>query len=163
MIELRKITKDNFGTVLKLKLAEGQNKFVASNIYSLAEAYVELTNSEKPALPFAIYNDDEVVGFAMMQYEKIDADEFLFTNYGDSAVYCFFRFMIDAKHQRKGYGRQAMAKILEYLKTFPQGEVSAISLSYEPTNEVARKLYASFGFVETGHLEDGEMVARLGL
>ncbi|MCL2376559.1 MAG: GNAT family N-acetyltransferase [Defluviitaleaceae bacterium] len=75
----------------------------------------------------------------------------------------FFCFMIYEAHQGKGLGRQAMVKILEFLRTFPQGEVDSITLLYEPTNEVARGLYASLGFVETGHIEDGEVVARLGL
>ena len=163
MIELRKITYDNWRQVLNLKLAKGQDSFVASNIYSLAEAYVETTNREKPPMPFAIYNGEELIGFAMMEHEEIDEDEMLFMEYGDRAVYNFYRFMIDEKHQGKGLGRQAMEKILEFLRSYPQGEVSAIALSYEPENTVAKKLYASLGFVETGHLEDGEMVARLAL
>ena len=163
MIELRKITRDNFGAVLKLKLADGQENFVASNIYSLAEAYVDSTNSEKPPMPFAIYNGEEVIGFTMMEFEEIDEDEFIFQTFGDKTIYNFFRFMIDEKHQGKGFGRQAMKKVLEFLQTNPQGKADAIFLSYEPTNEVAKKLYESLGFVETGHIEDGEMVARLGL
>ena len=163
MIELRKITHDNWHAVRNMKIAKGQEKFVAPNLYSLAEAYVDMTNNEKPPMPFAIYSDDELVGFTMMEYCEVDEDEMLYENYGDTSTYNFFRFMIDEKHQGKGLGREAMIKILEFLKTFPQGEVNSISLSYEPTNEVARKLYASLGFIETGHLEDGEMVARLGL
>ena len=114
MIELRKITHDNWRQVLKLKLAEGQENFVASNIYSLAEAYVGITNQEKPPMPFAIYNSEELIGFAMMEYEEIDEDEMLFMEYGDKAVYCFFRFMLDEKHQGKGLGRQAIEKILDF-------------------------------------------------
>jgi len=163
MIELRKIDHDNFRAVVKLKLAEGQENYVASNIYSLAEAYVDVMNCEKPPMPFAIYNDDELVGFTMMEHNDIDDDEYLYTEFGDKTTYNFFRFMIDEAHQGKGLGRQAMVKILDYLKSFPQGKVDSISLSYEPTNEVARKLYASLGFVETGHIEDNEMLARLAL
>jgi diamine N-acetyltransferase len=35
------------------------------------------------------------------------------------------------------------------------------ALSYSPQNTVARALYQSLGFVETGEIEDGELVARL--
>jgi len=114
-------------------------------------------------MTFAIYHNEDVVGFAMMEYEAIDDDEFLFTESGDKEVYSFFRFMIGEQYQGKGYGRKAMEKILEFLKSFPQGKVDSIYLSYEPTNEVAKKLYESLGFVETGHIEDGEMVARLAI
>jgi len=36
-----------------------------------------------------------------------------------------------------------------------------VALSYRPDNTVARGLYASAGFVETGEMEDDEVVARL--
>ena len=165
MIELRKIDHDNFHTVLKLKLDPMQENWVASNVYSLAEAYVDHTNNDNPPMPFAIYNDDEVIGFAMMEYCDIkdDDDEPLWVRFKDRTIYNFFRFMIDAKHQAKGYGRQAFAKVLDYLKTQPQGTADAISISYMPENNVARKIYASFGFVETGDMVDGEVVARLAL
>ncbi|ERK58798.1 hypothetical protein HMPREF1983_00698 [Gemella bergeri ATCC 700627] len=36
-------------------------------------------------------------------------------------------------------------------------------LSYEPENEVARKLYHSFGFTETGDMDGNEIIAILKL
>jgi len=165
MIELRKIDHDNWHAVIKLKLNPEQENWVAPNIYSLAEAYVDQMCSDKPPMPFAIYNGDELVGFAMMEYCDIedDEDEPLWVRFKDKAIYNFFRFMIDAKHQGKGYGRQAFGKVLDFLKTQPQGAVDAISISYMPDNDVARKIYAGFGFVETGDFVDGEVVARLAL
>jgi len=41
--------------------------------------------------------------------------------------------------------------------------VKGIGISYEPENEVARKLYAKLGFVETGEVFEGEVVAALKL
>jgi len=35
-----------------------------------------------------------------------------------------------------------------------------VALSYDPQNTVARSLYASMGFVETGEISDDETVAR---
>jgi len=35
--------------------------------------------------------------------------------------------------------------------------------SYEPENELAKKLYASFGFEETGEMDGDEIVAVLKL
>ena len=101
----------------------------------------------------------------MMEYCNIenDDDEPLWVRFKDKAIYNFFRFMIDIKHQGKGYGRQAFEKVLEYLKTQPQGAADAISISYLPENDVARKIYVGFGFVETGDIVDGEVVARLAL
>lgn len=71
--------------------------------------------------------------------------------------------MIDKDHQGKGYGKKAFTKVLDLIKTLPQGNATSVFLSYEPENEVARKLYASFGFVETGDIDEGEVIARLAL
>jgi len=71
------------------------------------------------------------------------------------------RFMIDASHQGKGYGKLAIIQLIEHLKTFPRKPAPSIYLSYKPDNEAARKLYASIGFKETGEISCGETVARL--
>ncbi|GKX68204.1 GNAT family N-acetyltransferase [Inconstantimicrobium mannanitabidum] len=81
----------------------------------------------------------------------------------DENTYWIWRFMVDKQYQGKGYGRKTMEKVLELIKTFPHGKASSIQLSYEPENIVAKTLYASFGFKETGEIEDGELVARLTL
>lgn len=46
MLELHTIDNDNFAAVLRLEVADGQDEFVASNLYTLAEAYVALTTGE---------------------------------------------------------------------------------------------------------------------
>jgi diamine N-acetyltransferase len=69
--------------------------------------------------------------------------------------------MIDQRYQQKGYGKQAMSHILNYIKTFPLGKASFIVLSYKPNNDIAKKMYGSLGFVETGEIIDGELVAKL--
>jgi len=56
-----------------------------------------------------------------------------------------------------------MLKALELIKAFPHGKASVVSLSYEPENVAAKTLYSSIGFVETGNLQYGEMVAKLAL
>lgn len=156
MIELRKITFDNFDECIKLEPNENQKSFVASNIRSLAQAYVALTNNDCIPMPYAIYADDIMVGFIMMSYAEEDEDGF-------ETAYWVWRFMIDKGHQGKGYGKEAMAKALDLIRTFPHGKTSSVYLSYELENVVAKALYASFGFVETGRIEDGEMVAKLTL
>ena len=41
-----------------------------------------------------------------------------------------------------------MRLALDYIRTKPCGNAECCWLSYEPENEVARKLYSSFGFEE---------------
>jgi ribosomal protein S18 acetylase RimI-like enzyme len=70
--------------------------------------------------------------------------------------YCLWRFMIDKRYQGKGYGKKAMQLALDYIRTFPCGKADTCWLSYEPENEVAKKLYASFGFIEQPQFYKGE-------
>ena len=51
--------------------------------------------------------------------------------------------------RKKGFGREAVALGLDFIKSFPCGKSEYCWLSYEPENEVARQLYRLFGFVET--------------
>ena len=55
--------------------------------------------------------------------------------------------MIDKKYQGNGYGKEAMKLAIDFIKTYPSGKTDYCWLSYEPENEVARKLYLSLGFL----------------
>lgn len=156
MIELRKITHDNFEAVLKLNITDEQKGNVDSSIYCLAKAYVKILNDEKPPMIFAICNNDEVIGYVDIGFYKLAESSILHEKYGDKSTYGLNRFMIDKKHQGKGFGKQAMMKVIDYIKSFPQGKADAVSISYWMVNEAARKLYASVGFVETGAIWDGQ-------
>ena len=100
----------------------------------------------------AIYEGDEMVGFVMYNIEQTK---------GEGAF--ISRVMIDHAHQGKGYGKAAFALLLEQIKAEAGPKCKRIGISYEPSNDIARKLYASFGFVETGEIEHGEVIARLPL
>ncbi|HEY8364377.1 MAG TPA: GNAT family N-acetyltransferase [Haloplasmataceae bacterium] len=158
MISLQKITYDNFYEILTLEPFEEQKNFVARNIYSLAEAYVALTNKTSIPETFAIYHDETLVGFTMIAYSEKDEEDD-----DDEDAYHIWRIMIDKKYQGKGYGKKAFAKIIEYIKTFPLGKANIAWLSYSPNNLVAKKLYQSFGFEETNEYENDEVIAVLKL
>jgi ribosomal protein S18 acetylase RimI-like enzyme len=70
-----------------------------------------------------------------------------------------YRFMIDRKHQGKGYGRAALSRRWTRSGRSPgSGSIDR----YMPDNPVAKPFYASFGFVEVGKDEDGE-ISRIWL
>ena len=71
--------------------------------------------------------------------------------------------MIDKAYQNNGFGKEAVKLALDFVKTFPCGKAEYCWLSYEPENQVARKLYSSFGFVETGDMDGEELIAALKL
>ena len=150
-ITLEKITYCNYvKTIWGLSVSRKQKNFVASNANSLAEAYVAITNGGV-ALPFAICKNGKPIGFLMIGYGANDED---FNGEDPEFIkmvknsYCLWRFMIDKRYQGRGYGRKAMELALDYMRTLPCGKADNIWLSYEPENEVAKKLYASFGFIE---------------
>lgn len=145
MVELREINKDNFNECIKLKVSDEQKSFVASNVYSLAQAWV----FQKTAYPFAIYADGVMVGFVMMGF------------YEEKQAYTIWRFMIDARYQGKGYGKKALQLSIDYLRK--EFDVNEIFLSFEQTNAVAEKLYSSMGFQRTGEMAGEEVEMRLDI
>lgn len=154
MPEICPVTKENWKELIALKVREDQKHFVASNLYSIAESqFGEDVPGEGrwDMFPFGIYDDGQPVGFLMISY-----------NYEFARFQGFItRLMVDEKFQGRGYGKFGMDWILEKYRADECMKSAAIS--YEPDNEAARKLYASYGFVETGEIEDGEVLAVLKL
>ncbi len=145
-VTLREITRDNWRECVKIKVEPGQAQFVASNMFSLAQS-----KYEPECVPLAVYDDEQMVGFVMYRPE----------DHGLAKIWFIDRVMIGAEHQNKGYGREAMNLLLERLRS--QKGYSAILISFVPGNEVAQKLYSSLGFTDTGEIEEGELVYRLGM
>ena len=159
MIYIKKVDKNNVWDLLKLEVADEQKNFVATNTESIVEAYLTV-DAGGVALPFGIYCGDTPVGFLMIGYDDLPGEKNPSVSKGN---YCIWRFMIDKKHQGKGFGRQALSAALDHVRSFPCGKAEKCFLSYEPENTVAAKLYHSFGFVENGEYDDGEVIAVLTL
>jgi diamine N-acetyltransferase len=155
MPEVRPVTKDNWRELIKLKVREDQTRFVASNLHSIAEAqfgYDDPEDGHWDMYPFGIYGDSGTpVGFMMYGY-----------NFGAPKMQAFIiRLMVDDKYQGQGYGRFGMKWMLDCFQSNDQ--IRTVAISYEPDNEVGRKLYASLGFVETGEMVEEEVLAILQL
>lgn len=136
-VELREINMDNFRECIKLSVKDDQKKFVASNMYSLAEAKVDNVSN-----PYAIYNGDVMVGFIMYDFDV------------DTKIGWITRLMVDQRYQGKGFGRVAMAQVVDKLKSI--SECKLLQTSFEPSNSAAKTLYLSLGFHLTGEQVDGE-------
>ena len=145
MIRLEEITRENIDEVLALKVDESQRSFVSSNGDSLAQAYVY----PETAFPFAVYEDSTIVGFIMMGYYEV------------KSYYTLWKFMIDSRYQNKGYGRKALELGIRYIQN--RFNASEIYTGVVPGNSVARKLYESVGFKDTGLVELGMEEMRLTL
>lgn len=152
MPEIRPVTKDNWRQLIQLQVRDDQKGFVSPNVYSIAEAQFGFDYEGHWDLnPFGIYDNDEPVGFLMYGF-----------NFEHPRYQAFIiRLMVDEKHQKKGYGRFGMEKMLEVFRA--DERIKEAGISYEPHNEVARNLYASMGFIETGEIVDEEMLALMKL
>lgn len=141
MITLKHITEDNFLDEFNLKLAAGQEAYVSHPIRSLAQAYVYRTQCQ----PFGIYAGDRMVGYVMVIYDY------------DVPEYDVWHMMIDEGQQGRGYGGQALDRVLDYIKTKPFGESNRVTLTCNKQNPIALKLYESRGFVPTGNEDEDEI------
>ena len=152
MPEIRPVTKANWQALIKLKVREDQKHFVASNVYSIAQAqFGDEYEGHWDLHPFGIYEGDIPVGFLMyaLNFEHPTQQAFI------------QRLMVDENFQGKGYGKFGMEWMLELFRA--DQRIKEVSISYEPENEGARKLYASLGFAETGRIVEGEVEAVLKL
>ena len=151
-LTLRPVTADNWRALIKLKVREDQSHFVASNLYSIAEAQFGFEDEGHwDFFPFGAFDDDEPVGFFMYCL-----------NFNHSRFQAFIvRLMVDDKFQGKGFGRGIMRLALDGFRA--DDRIKDVGISYEPENKVAQKLYASLGFIEPGELMEGETLALLNL
>lgn len=143
MVHLKPVTMENLDAVLLLKVKDDQKRFVSSTAESLAQAYV----CPKTAFPFAIYNDDIIVGFIMMGY------------YEEKKYYTLWKLMIDQQYQGRGYGKAALELGIAFLRE--RFRIKEIYTGVIPDNKVAKNLYQSVGFEDTGLFENGMEELRL--
>jgi diamine N-acetyltransferase len=128
-----------------MKVAESQEKMVANNAISIAQAHFE------PCAWFrGIYANETPVGFIMLYDDP------------DEPVYFLWRLLVAEEYQGLGYGRKAIEQLMQYVKTRP----SATELKVSHVKELPGNpgpFYEKLGFEYTGEEEGGELVMRLAL
>jgi diamine N-acetyltransferase len=140
-VSLREVTQETARTIMKLDVAPDQRQFVAPNAVSIAQAYFE-----KKAWFRAIYADETPVGFLMLYDDPEEPQYFL------------WRFMIDARFQEHGFGRQAMQLLFDHVKSQPGAIELLVSHSEGEGNPGG--FYRKLGFEYTGEVEHGELVMK---
>jgi diamine N-acetyltransferase len=144
IVSLRPVTKDNLRDIFRLKVTEAQEQFVANNAVSLAQAHFA-----PEAWYRAIYADETPVGFMMLYDDPAKPEYFL------------WRLLVDAHYQRHGYGRQAIALLVDYVKTRPG--VKELLVSHCQGEGNPGPFYSALGFVYTGTELENELVMSLPL
>jgi diamine N-acetyltransferase len=145
-LSLREITADTLDTILSLKVKGEQENFVASNAVSIAEAYFY----RDVAWFRAIYADETPVGLLML------ADQ------PEKARYFLWRFMIDARYQKFGFGKRAIELLMEHVKTRPNAAELGVCCQPEGDGSPC-SFYEKLGFVYTGEKNEDELVMKLQL
>ncbi len=140
MISLQPINESNFLQAFALEVSEDQQRFVSDPIRSLAQAYVYRDQCQ----PFGIYNDDTMVGYVMVVYDY------------DIPEYDIWHMQMDRNCQNRGYGKQALQRILDYISSKPFGFSNKVTLTCHKDNRTAYHLYASMGFAPTGVMDEDE-------
>ena len=146
-ISLQPVDESNFMDAFQLKLAPEQEAFVSNPVRSLAQAYVYRSQCQ----PFGIFALDRMVGYVMVIYDY------------DIPEYDIWHMMIDRDFQGRGYGKAALGKCLEYIRTKPFGSSNRVALTCNRDNSAARRLYEAFGFRPTGAEDEDEIELALML
>jgi diamine N-acetyltransferase len=144
VVELREVTGATVRAISILHVAPAQRGFVAPNAVSFAEAHYE-----PKAWYRAVVADDVPVGFVMLSVDEVAPEYYL------------WRFMIDQRYQGRGYGRAAIERLIEHVRTLPKA--TELLVSYVPEPGGPEPFYRGLGFEPTGEVDEGEVVARLRL
>ena len=143
-VTLQEVTRDTLRSVIRLSdtLSEQHQKFVASNLYSIAEAYVN-----EHAWVRAIYADDVPIGFLMLSDRPEEASYFL------------WRFMIGGPYQGMGLGRKAIDRLVKHVKTRPGA--TQLGVSCGQGDGSPEGFYVKLGFKHTGEKLGSEIVLNM--
>ncbi|MHA2392131.1 MAG: GNAT family N-acetyltransferase [Promethearchaeota archaeon] len=151
-VTLKKISIKNLHSIFNLKVKPNQENLVAPNAYSIAEAHFTRGSWYR-----AIYLGDLPIGFVMLidgtlKFKKITQK---------SPLMYLWRFMIDGKYQGKGYGKEALQLVIDYVKSRPN--VKEIILHHQNAKGDAGEFYKKVGFKHTGKSQLGELEMKLKL
>ena len=138
---VRPVDASNVDAVLKLSVAAGQKSFVATPERSLAQvAY------EPAGRALALFDGEEAVGMMLLYDARLDKKK-------PAQQLYVWRFMVDARHQRRGLGRLAITWIIEEARRWG---VQEVGLSHVMLPGHAGPFYEKLGFTYTGEVVDGE-------
>lgn len=145
-LSIRAIDETNSDLIKALKVNNNQTAEIETNEESIEEA-----KSNTLWQPSALYDHEELIGFAMYG-EWVYEDQ--------SKRVWLDRLMIDKSQQNKGYGKAIIQLLITHI--FLLYDCDEIYLSVFETNTLARRLYEAFHFEYNGERDyGGELVMVL--
>ncbi len=137
MLKLMPVTEKNWMSAAALSVHEDQQRFLAPAVGILARGYAY---RDLFAKVFLIEDDGEPVGLALIH-------DFSEEPYG----YDLEQFMIDRKHQGKGFGSEALRMILDVLRK--EGRYDHVEVCVDRENLPALHLFEKNGFTDSGYID----------
>lgn len=141
-VEIVPVDAENVEAVLSVTAAPGQDAWVQPVSW-----YVARSAFGGAWTPWALAVDGAVVGFLETAFDP------------DDSSWCIGGVVVDAGQQGRGVGRAAMERLVADLRGRPGCRL--VALTVHEDNTVARGLYRSLGFTETGERDDDELVMVL--
>jgi RimJ/RimL family protein N-acetyltransferase len=150
-VEFVEVTADNLHATTQLATHRSQERFVAPVTQSLAEALVPPVEDGVTVDPWyrAVVADGELAGFVMLARSQPGAEE-----------PWLWRLLVDRMHQRRGIGSRIVDLVVDQCREW--GDATLLT-SWVPGKGSPEPMYLGRGFVPTGEIDDGEVVARLAL
>ncbi|MBU1082669.1 MAG: GNAT family N-acetyltransferase [Spirochaetes bacterium] len=141
MIHFKEITEENWIECIGLKEGENARKFIASNLFSIAQAQFY-----PKAISRAVYNDETMVGYTLYGEDEDEHDMFHID-----------RLMIGLDYRNSGFASETLQLIIDEAS---KKNFKKLAASVHPENEKMHKLLSKFGFEFQGEFDDDEMVFR---
>lgn len=151
MTDIRPLSRETLMPLLKLKVREDQNDFVAPNVMTVAQA-----TFEAGAEIYGIWDGETPVGM-MAVIDNSHPDQI--PDEGERRDTLFlWRLMLDLAHQHGGHGTAALEFIVSLARE--KGLVDVTTSAVEAESG-AIPFYERFGFRRTGEVIDDEVVLSL--
>lgn len=149
-LSLRPISRENWLTCVRLRVAPEQERFVSDNAFSLAQAAYEDGHH-----PHGIYLGDEMVGFVLYHVGPHEP-EMVRLGATEPVRGWIYRLMVVPRHQGHGIGRRVMVEVIRRLRQ--EHGLLHIYIDRLADNDVSDRLYTSLGFRATGQIIHGQDV-----
>lgn len=140
MIYLKEVTENNFESCISLNSGVEKSDFCDSVSHSLSEAWLYYNEMQ----PFAIYEDDKIIGFVLI--------------YIGEQNYQIINFFIDQQFQNRGYGNQALKCCIDYL--IEHFNIDKLSVPVHVDHILAQNFWKTQGFTFSDVIEDEYVFMR---
>jgi RimJ/RimL family protein N-acetyltransferase len=148
-VQLVPVDDANVDAVIAVRLHRSQERFVSPTVRSLAQVAVPPIDRGAPVVPWprAVAADGGIIGFVMLAEPRPVWPEWY-----------LWRLCVDRRHQQRGIGHRVLDAVVRHVQA---AGGRSVLVGWVPGVGSPEPFYLARGFVPTGDVEDGEIIARL--